>query len=76
MKNIVVLIYNDADRKRLREYIKQNDIECVSTYKRADWQNQPKGEPSHAVVVRSNNPKKEFEIRMKFDTLPYRGVEF
>jgi regulation of enolase protein 1 (concanavalin A-like superfamily) len=76
MKNIVILIYNDIDRERLREYIKQEDIQIVSTYQRADWQNQPKGRPGRAIVVRIKNPKKEFEIRMKFDTFPRKGVEF
>lgn len=76
MKNIVILIYNDVDRERLREYIRNEDIECISTYHRADWQNQPKGRPNHAVVVRVKNEKKEFEIRMKFDTFPRKGVEF
>lgn len=76
MKNVVILIYNDVDRERLREYIRNEDLKIVSTYYRADWQNQPKGKPGRAVVVRVTNEKKEFEIRMKFDTFPRKGVEF
>jgi regulation of enolase protein 1 (concanavalin A-like superfamily) len=76
MKNIVILIYNDVDRERLREYIRNEDIVVVSTYHRADWHNQPKGKPDRAIIVRIENQKKEFEIRMKFDTFPRKGVEF
>lgn len=74
--NVVVLIYSDEDRERLRDYIRENDCTISSTYDRADWQSQPKGRPLHAIVIRCPNNKQVFEIRMKFDTLPYKGVEF
>jgi regulation of enolase protein 1 (concanavalin A-like superfamily) len=48
----------------------------VRNYHRADWNNQPKGKPDRAIIVRIENQKKEFEIRMKFDTFPRKGVEF
>jgi len=74
--NVVVLIYSAEDRKRLREYIDRGSCTVSSTYDRADWQNQPKGKPLHAIVLRCKDKKQAFEIRMKFDTLPYKGVEF
>ncbi len=76
MKNVVILIYSVDDAKRLSDYVRKEDVEIVSAYNRADWQNQPKRMPLSAQVVRIKNPKKEFEIRMKFDTFPHKGVEF
>ena len=74
--NVVILVYSVDDAKRLSDYVREEDVEIVSAYNRADWHNQPKGRPLSAQVVRIKNKKKEFEIRMKFDTFPRKGVEF
>ena len=74
--NVVVLIYTDDDSLRLREYLEKEDCTIISQYSRADWHNQAKGRPRQAFILRINNKKKEFEVRMKFDTFPRKGVEF
>ena len=78
MTNVVVLVYSEDDKERLREFVndESNDSYIVSKYRRADWETQPKGMPIQSYVVWVADPKKEFEMRIKFETMPRLGVEF
>lgn len=77
MHNIVVLCQDESELEQLREWVndESNGAALTSTYNRAEW-NSIGDNPYAAKVVGCKHKKKAFELRLKFQTLPYKGVEF
>ena len=78
MHNIVVLCQDASELEQLREWVndESNEASLTNSYNRAEWNGMRSDRPYEAKVVGCKSKKKAFELRLKFQTLPYKGVEF
>jgi len=75
-KNIVVLMYSAKEIDKLSKYASHDDNDCVvgRIYSRADWGNVQS--PLISRVVSCGSEKSAFQLRLRFNTMPSKGVEF